>query len=85
MPIISYLATPIQGEKSRLFSQLQSMKHCEAVCADNEDLIVLVTDTPDEAAEKDLQRQLKALSSLQTLSMAYGHADNSNPNHSQER
>ncbi len=85
MPIISYLATPMQGEKSTLLNRLQSMEHCEAFGADNKDLIILVTDTPNETTEKELQQQLKHLSSLQNLSMAYGHAEHSNPNTSQER
>ena len=85
MPIISYLATPIAGETSILLNQLQSMEYCEAMAADNQDLIILVTDTPDDTTEKELQQQLKALTSLENLSMAYGHAETSNPNNSQER
>lgn len=75
MPIFSYLATPNLGQKSKLLDDLNSITHCEAVPAENEDLVVLVTDTPDQTAEKSLQQQLKQLASLQTLSMTYGHAD----------
>jgi len=85
MPIISYLATPNDGEKARLLSCLQSMDYCEAFGAENKDLIILVTDTPNEPTEKKLQQQLKALPALQNLSMAYGHSEHSNPHNSQEQ
>ncbi len=75
MPIMSYLATPAKGEKSGLLSELNQLQYCQAMAAKNRDVIVLVTDTPDSTAETNLQNQLKELSSLQTLSMAYGHVD----------
>ncbi len=75
MPIFSYLVTPVSGEMNSLVSELNHTNYCEAVPANNEELIILVTETPDEQAEKDLQRKLKRLQSIQSVSMTYGHAD----------
>jgi len=75
MPIFSYLAIPRNGSKDQLCKDLSALSHCEIMPADNQDVIVLVTDTPDEATEKKLQKTLKNLPSLQSLSLAFGYDD----------
>ena len=39
----------------------------------NKEIVVLVTDTPDEDIERSLQVKLKNLTSLQSLSLAFGY------------
>lgn len=73
MPIFSYLAIPKRGAKELLYSELSSLDHCQILPADNQDVLVLVTDTPDEPTEKRLQETLKGLQHLQSLSMAFGY------------
>ena len=75
MPILSYLAIPRAGEKNILLQQLNAMQHCEAFSADNAEILILVTDTPDREVEKQLQQQLKKLESLESLSMTFGYND----------
>ena len=75
MPVFSYLAFPTEGEKETLRAALEATDHCEIIPAENQDVIVLITDTPDKESDKRLQAQLKQLSCLQSLSMTYGHAD----------
>jgi hypothetical protein len=76
MPIFSYLAIPAPGEKDQLCSDLRAMEYCQDVIpADNDEVVILVTDTPDKATDKALARQLKELKSLHSLSMTYGHSD----------
>jgi len=75
MPIFSYLAYPVQGSKAQLHSDLAALDFCEVTPAQNEDMLVLVTDTPDEETEKKLQEKLKALKSLESLGMTFGHTD----------
>ena len=75
MPVFSYLAYPEKGAKAQLFKDLSTMEYCEATPANNGDILILITDTPDEATEKALQKRLKALKSLQSLGMTFGHAD----------
>lgn len=75
MPVFSYLAIPTEGEKETLCAALEATDYCEVIPAENQDVIVLITDTPDKETDIRLQAQLKQLSCLQSLSMTYGHAD----------
>jgi len=75
MPILSYLALPRAGAKEELLKGLNAMRYCEAFPADNEDVLILVTDTPDKTTEKKLQARLKNLQPLESLSMAFGYDD----------
>ncbi len=43
--------------------------------AKNEEILILVTDTPDEKRENVLKKKLEGLKSLQSLSMTLGHDD----------
>lgn len=78
MPVLSYLVTPISGSKDELLTQLNSMQFCEVFPADNEDVLVLVTDTPDKITDKDLHAQLKKIPILESLSMTFGYNDEQN-------
>ncbi len=75
MPVLSYLAIPRSGAKDELLNVLNSIEFCEAIPADNEEILVLVTDTPDKNTEKELQAQLKDLPTLESLSMTFGYND----------
>ncbi|MGA7276740.1 MAG: hypothetical protein WBW79_02275 [Desulfocapsaceae bacterium] len=75
MPIFSYLALPREGAREALCATLSSLDYCQIIPADNEDLVVLVTDTPDEEKEHSLQKKLKNIDSLQSLSLAFGYDD----------
>ena len=75
MPVLSYIAIPRSGEKNNLLQQLNGMQHCEAFSADNAEILILVTDTPDRKAEKQLQKKLTRLESLESLSMTFGYND----------
>ena len=75
MPVLAYIASPRSGEKNRLLQQLNNMQHCEAFSADNAEILILVTDTPDRETEKRLQKQLNKLETLESLSMTFGYND----------
>jgi nitrate reductase NapAB chaperone NapD len=75
MPVFSYLAYPALGAKEQLLKDLKALDHCEVMPAENEDVLILVTDTPDDEKEKELQKKLEGLKSLQSLGMAFGHTD----------
>jgi len=76
MPIFSYLAIPESGAKETLCADLAALSCCNVIPADNQDVLVLVTDTPDQTTEEELQKTLKKLKSLQSLSLAFGFDDN---------
>jgi hypothetical protein len=73
MPIFSYLAIPGSGAKETLCAELSALPYCHVIPATNQDVVVLVTDTPDETSEETLQGSLKKLQSLQSLSLAFGY------------
>jgi nitrate reductase NapAB chaperone NapD len=75
MPVFSYLAYPKQGAKQKLLDDLSALDHCEVTPADNQNILILITDTPDEATEKVLQKKLKQLKTLESLGMTFGHVD----------
>ena len=75
MPIFSYLVYPHQGLKENLIKDLAAIEHCEVIPSTNEEVLILLTDTQNENAEKELIQKLKSLKSLQSLSMTFGHAD----------
>ena len=75
MPVFSYLAYPKQGAKQDLLNDLSALDYCEATPADNQNILILITDTPDEDTEKSLQKKLKQLKSLESLGMTFGHVD----------
>ena len=75
MPVFSYLAYPVPGAKKELLSDLAALDYCDVTAADNNEILILVTDTPDEDKEKALQKKLKKLESLESLGMTFGHTD----------
>jgi hypothetical protein len=73
MPIFSYLAIPRSGAKEILCAELSALPYCRVIPATNQEVAVLVTDTPDETSEEALQVHLQKLQSLQSLSLAFGY------------
>ena len=75
MPVFSYLAYPKQGARDQLIKDLAALDYCEVTPADNAEILILVTDTPDDDQDKALQKRLKKLNSLESLGMTFGHVD----------
>lgn len=75
MPVFSYLAYPVRGAKEQLLRDLEALNHCDVTAAENEEVLILVTDTPDEQEEEALQKRLKSLETLESLGMAFGYVD----------
>ena len=73
MPVLSYLVSPVRGAKKDLISDLNTLEFCEVIPSQNKEVIILVTDTPDDESEKKLQEKLKHINTLQTISMVFGH------------
>ncbi len=75
MPVFGYLAIPNKGAIKELQAELSALPHCKVIPADNREVLVLVTDAPGESEDKKLQKRLRAIPSLQSLSMTFGHGD----------
>ena len=72
MPVKSYLVHPAEGKKEAVTTALAAISGCEVMPAANQNLLILVTDTLDEAEEKSLQRQLEALPGLNQMALVSG-------------
>lgn len=75
MPIKSYLAQSAEGRRDELTRMLLALGGCAIVPALNRDVVVLVTDTADEAAEQALHHALARVPGLQCLTLVAGLAD----------
>lgn len=75
MPIFSFLAYPEKQMKDQLIKDLSCMEYCEVKPSENKDVLILLTDTPDEETNKELMDAIRELKSLQSLSMTFGHTD----------
>src|SRR5262245_33911115 len=67
MPIKSYLAHAFHGRREELARALRGLPGCAVLSATNQDLVVLVTDTADGAAEQALEDRLGRVPGLQCL------------------
>jgi nitrate reductase NapAB chaperone NapD len=72
MPIKSYIAHSVSGKKEELITALNNLSQCEVVPAKNQDVLALVTDTPNEQEEGILIEKIEAINSLKLLSLVSG-------------
>ena len=72
MPIKSYLAHPKKGKREELVHSLSKLEECEVILAENNDLIILVTETSNKSQEDKLKEKLETIESLKLLSMVSG-------------
>jgi nitrate reductase NapAB chaperone NapD len=72
MPIKSYLAHPKTGEKQKLITALSQLSGCEVIPATNQDVVVLVTETLDDASDVILKEKIEHIDSLKLLALVSG-------------
>ncbi|ETN95991.1 hypothetical protein [Zhouia amylolytica] len=72
MPIISYLAHPYKGKKDNLVQEILRVKGCEVIPAQNEELLIVVTETSSKQEEEILKAKLDAIPSMKLLTMVSG-------------
>lgn len=75
MPIKSYLAYPVRGQIDELAAALRRFGGCQVFPAINRNVLVLVTDTPHEAADEALQSALGDIPTLDALALVAGVGD----------
>ncbi len=75
MPIFSFLAYPKKDKKNELIKTLSQFQYCEVTPSENEDVLILLIDTPDEETGKNLIDTVKEMEFLQSMSMTFGHTD----------
>ena len=72
MPIKSYLAHPLEGRKKELVLALSTIEQCEVIPAENNNLLIVVTDTKNKIEEESLEEKMEAIESLKLLVMVSG-------------
>lgn len=75
MIIQSYLAFTGDGHVVRLAEELASIDGCEVIPAENQNVLVVVTEAEDEAAQKALELRLEAVEGLGCLAMVGGWSE----------
>jgi nitrate reductase NapAB chaperone NapD len=79
MPIKSYLAHPCEGKKDALIANLSSIAQCELLPAENEDVVIVITDAPTEEEDQQLKSRLDNLEALKLLVLVSGFDTPKNP------
>ncbi|OEK08181.1 hypothetical protein A8C32_01585 [Flavivirga aquatica] len=72
MPIKSYLAHPHNGKKEILTKAINALEHCEVIPAENENLLIVVTETDNKEQEDLLKEKIENIESLKLLAMVSG-------------
>jgi hypothetical protein len=76
MPVMSYLAYPVDGRYEEMSSELSQIANCQFIPAENREIGIFVSDTESETEEGQLQQRLKEITSIKCLAMTYAHTDN---------
>ncbi len=72
MPIKSYLIHPQEDKKSFLIDKLATLEHCEVLPAENENLLILITETESKAEEETLKAALEKISEIKLMALVSG-------------
>jgi nitrate reductase NapAB chaperone NapD len=75
VPIKSYIAWPAPGMAPALERALAEIPGCEVLAAENEDLLVLVTETPTGQADETLFEKVRQLETLHCITFIAGTSE----------
>jgi nitrate reductase NapAB chaperone NapD len=75
MPICSYLVLTEPGSSKRVGDALAGIPACDVVMAENEEILVLVTETESFEAEEALRRRVEATEGIHALLLTFGEVD----------
>ncbi|HSM04543.1 MAG TPA: hypothetical protein VK858_07965 [Longimicrobiales bacterium] len=75
MPICGYVVVPRKGELAGTAEALSRLEGCEVFPAENEDLLLLVTETESLEADAILRRSLRQSPGIQALLLTFGEID----------
>ncbi len=75
MPICSYIVFPQPGIKEQLARDLDALPGCQSEKAENDDLLLLLTETSSKSEEKALQNRLTEMGDIQCLVLSFGALD----------
>ncbi len=72
MRIKSYLAYPQEGRKEELARSISNVEGCAVIPAKNRDVLIVITDSENQAADDRLRQRLECTESLKWLAMVSG-------------
>ncbi|MCB9059935.1 MAG: hypothetical protein H6622_00255 [Halobacteriovoraceae bacterium] len=75
MPIMSYIAQPLEGKRELLLSELAHLENTEVYPAENDNTLIILTDTKTDQEDEVLQEKLKNIPSLGILNLVYALSD----------
>lgn len=75
MPIKSYLAFAQANRFSQMVADLELCGNVTVVPAENREVAIVVTESPNSDDEKTLKERLDQVPDLQCLTLVFGHAD----------
>lgn len=78
MPVKSYLAFPMDNQKEALRMELEKIEGCEAIEAENKDVLVVVTESSDEKADEALLSNIRNSKNLKHISLVSGFNETEN-------
>jgi len=76
MPIKSYLIQSLPGKKKDLQEEISAISECEVTPSENKDLLIVVTETMDEKADRLIFDRLNALENSQLLTLVSAFSNN---------
>ena len=75
MPIKSYLVFPLEGKKGDVQSKLSELGSCEVFPAENNELLVLVTDTTSQQEDESVTTAISQIQEIKHFSLVAGFND----------
>ncbi len=73
MPIKSYIIIPQPEQKRHLINEIGKLEGCEIHPAENQEVLVLVTDTETEYEDKVLLEQIESNRNIKHISLVSGY------------
>ena len=73
MPVKSYIIIPQSDQKEQLVSEIGNIEGCEIHPAENQEVLVLVTDTENESDDKKLFTQIESNQNIKHISLVSGY------------
>jgi nitrate reductase NapAB chaperone NapD len=75
MPIRSYVVLPEAGARDAVAKRLKSIPACDALPAENRDLVLLVTDTETGDEDEALFETVRQVVGVRSLVLTFGEVD----------
>jgi|SaaInlStandDraft_1057018.scaffolds.fasta_scaffold11651_3 nitrate reductase NapAB chaperone NapD len=72
MPICGYLITPSPGKKDAVQKSLSSFPEAEVYPAENQNMLIMVTETDSKEQDQELEHQLKSVENIDCLALTFG-------------